>query len=75
MRHRNLESERTRIGLNQADAAEKLGVSVQSLSEYENGVRSMPQAFLVAAADFFECSTDYLLDRTPERVSHAHHAV
>ena len=67
MRHKNLASERVRIGLSQTELAERLGTSLKSVSLYESGNRAMPPDFLNAAADLFGCSTDYLLDRTPER--------
>ena len=68
MRHRNLASERVRIGLNQTELAEKLGTTDKSISAYENNERAMPTELLSKAASLFNCSTDYLLDLTEERV-------
>ena len=70
MRHRNLASERVRIGLSQTELSEKLDYSLASISDYENFKRDMPITFVVKASDFFGCSIDYLLDRTDERLPH-----
>ena len=63
----NLASERVRRGLNQTKLAKELGVSLSTISAYEKNIRDMPADFLNRAADFFGCTTDYLLDRTDER--------
>lgn len=68
MEHRNLASERTRMGLNQSDCAIALGTSVKLLAKYESNSGKMPADFVKRAADFFGCSTDYLLDITDERL-------
>ncbi len=69
MKHRNLASERVRLGMNQTEMAEKLGCTVKSLSLYESNERPIPTDLAFAAADIFGCSTDYLFDRTDERVA------
>ena len=68
MAHRNLASERVRIGMNQTECAEKLGVSLKMIVKYEADVDSAPGDFVKRAADFFGCSSDYLLDMTEERL-------
>ena len=67
MKHKNLASERIRIGMNQTECAEKLGVTLKMLGKYEADYDSMPGDFVKKAAEFFGCSTDYLLDMTDER--------
>jgi transcriptional regulator with XRE-family HTH domain len=67
MRHRNLASERVRVGMNQTECAEKLGVSVRQIVKYEADSDSMPGDFVKRAAEYFGCSSDYLLDLTDER--------
>jgi transcriptional regulator with XRE-family HTH domain len=50
--------------LNQKELAKILNLSQRSYSHYENGTRKIPLDILVALADFYGCSTDYLLGRT-----------
>ena len=68
MRHKNLASERVRIGLTQDELASALNVSLTTIHEYESFKRPMTTDFITNAADYFGCSIDYLLDRTDERV-------
>lgn len=68
MKHRNLASERIRLGMNQTICAEKLDVSVKQLVKYESNAGDMPADFVKRAADFFGCSADYLLDMTDDRL-------
>lgn len=50
--------------LSQKELAKILNLSQRSYSHYENGTRKIPLDILVALADFYGCSTDYLLGRT-----------
>jgi transcriptional regulator with XRE-family HTH domain len=54
-------------GMKQETLANKLGVSKQSVSNWENGNIMPSIELLVRLADHFGVSTDYLLDRD-ERV-------
>ena len=67
MKHKNLASERVRIGMNQTECAKQLDVTLKMLGKYESDYDTMPGDFVKKAAEFFGCSTDYLLDRTDER--------
>ena len=60
MRLRELRKNR---GLRQNDIAEKIGVSPQSYGYYENGINKPDPEMLIKLANFFQCSTDYLLGR------------
>lgn len=71
MVHRNLASERIRIGLNQQNCADALEVSLKQLVKYEADSGNMPADFVKRAADFFGCSADYLLDMTDDRLPKA----
>ncbi len=71
MQHKNLASERVRLGMNQTDCSKKLGVTVKMLVKYEGDAGSMPADFVMRAADFFGCSSDYLLDMTEDRLPKA----
>lgn len=57
----NLRKER---GVLQRDVAAYLGVTVATISNYEKNVHSPDYETLVKLADFFDVSTDYLLQRT-----------
>ena len=54
-------------GLRQKEAADRLGVAQALLSHYENGKRECGLDFLVAAANFYGVSVDYILGRTNSR--------
>ena len=71
MQHRNLASERIRLGMNQKSCAEALNVSLKLLVKYESDAGEMPADFVKRAADFFGCSADYLLDMTDDRLPKA----
>ena len=64
---KNLASERTRLGLKQADAASKLAVSPKTLAKYESEPESMPGDFIIRACRFYSCNAGYLLDMSDER--------
>ncbi len=53
-------------GLTQTQLAEKLHIGQATIACYENGSREPHIINLLAYADFFECSVDYLLGRTDE---------
>lgn len=52
-------------GINQASLAEAIGITRQSMSNYESGKHSPDVDVLERIADYFECSMDYLFGRTP----------
>lgn len=56
--------------LTQKDIAKALHISQRTYSHYENGTRKMPLDILLALADFYDCSTDYLLGRTKKKKMH-----
>lgn len=53
-------------GLTQKELAKILHSSDKNIWAYENGVASPPIDILIAYADYFGVSTDYLLGRTDE---------
>lgn len=60
---------RQSAGINQVQLAEKLGVSKQSISNWEND-NIMPSIdMLVKIADFFAVTADYLLGRSIQEPS------
>lgn len=58
---------RSARGLSQVELAEKLGVTKQSVSNWENDNIQPPIEMLVKIADFFSVSTDYLLGRDDKK--------
>lgn len=51
-------------GLSQQAVAEALQIKRESINSWENGLRDLKTASIVALADYFGVSTDYLLGRT-----------
>lgn len=51
----------------QQDLADLLGISPRAFRFYESGAREPNIAALIALANFFDVSLDYLLGRTDER--------
>lgn len=50
--------------VSQLKLALDLNMNQNSVSRYENGVREADYATLIAFADYFDVSIDYLLERT-----------
>ena len=50
--------------LSQLQLAVRLGMNQNSISRYETGEREADYKTLIAFADFFNVSIDYLLERT-----------
>lgn len=59
---------RIRNGMNQVELANKLNVSKQCVSNWENDNVLPSITLLVKLADLFNTTTDYLLGREPENV-------
>ena len=51
-------------GISQLKLAPDLNMNQNSISRYENGQRQADYETLIAFADYFDVSIDYLLDRT-----------
>lgn len=57
--------------LTQSEISKHLNISQRAYSHYENGTRDIPTNLLIAIADFYDVSIDYLLDRTNvKKMSH-----
>lgn len=50
--------------LTQTELSRHLNISQRAYSHYENGTRDIPTGILIAIADFYNVSIDYLLERT-----------
>lgn len=65
----SIASEHVRIGLSQEELASKLDLkSRATIAAYENG-GEIPSSKLVAMAQLFHCSTDYLLGLSDNRTT------
>ncbi len=53
--------------ITQVEISKKLNISQRAYSHYENGTRDIPTAILIAIADFYDVSIDYLLNRTNDK--------
>lgn len=62
-----LKEERTRKGLSQEEFGKFFNLDKSTISLYESGKREPDYATLASFAEFFGCSTDYLLGKTNER--------
>lgn len=57
---------RKKHGISQLKLAMDLNMNQNSISRYENGAREADYATLIAFADYFNVSIDYLLERTDD---------
>ena len=53
--------------IKQKELADYLGISQRTYSHYENGTRKLPLDILIALAEYYGFSTDYLLGRTKQK--------
>ena len=53
--------------LTQTILSKHLNVSQRAYSHYENGTRDIPINILIAIADYYDVSVDYLLERTDNK--------
>ena len=53
--------------ISQKQLADVLGISQRAYSHYENGTRKIPLDIMLSLADYYNCSTDYLLGRTKKK--------
>lgn len=60
----NIKIERLKLRLTQKDLAVKIGVTPNTIVRWEANPDGIPGAALIAMADLFGCSTDYLLERS-----------
>ena len=64
MLNKRLKELRKETGLSQYEVAKRIGFSRGQLANYEQGQREPDYQSLEKLADFYDCSTDYLLGRT-----------
>ena len=59
-----LKALREKRGISQLKLAMDLGLNQNRISRYESGAREADYKTLIALADYFDVSIDYLLERT-----------
>lgn len=59
----NIQNLRKKLGFTQEELAEKLGVTFQAVSKWENAKSTPDISFLPIMADLFDCSIDQLFSR------------
>ena len=59
----NIEAERARSGMTKAEMAATIGVTTDTVKNWQNGRTEIPASKIVALADVFGVTTDYLLGR------------
>ena len=64
MKYPNIEAERARTGMTKAAMAAELGVSTDTVKNWQNGKTDIPASKIVALSNLFNVSSDYLLGRT-----------
>lgn len=52
------------------DVAKKLGISKAAISQFETGKNAPSAAILIALADFYDVSIDYLVGRSDDPMRH-----
>ena len=62
--HMRLKALREKRGISQLKLAMDLGLNQNSISRYESGAREADYKTLIALADYFDVSIDYILERT-----------
>ena len=60
----NIEAERARAGMTRASMAEAIGVSADTVKNWQNNRTEIPASKIVALANLFDVTTDYLLGRS-----------
>ena len=63
----NIAAESRRISIDQKTLAERIGVSLSTVSRWERGAIAPNGRELILMHKLFGCSTDYLLGLTAER--------
>lgn len=61
---KRLKQLREKAGISQSKLADDLSLRQNDISRYETGAREPDHKTLLALADYFDVSVDYLLERT-----------
>jgi len=64
MKYPNIEAERARNGMTKAAMAKAIGVAADTVNNWQTEKTEIPASKIVALANLFEVTTDYLLGRS-----------
>lgn len=67
MKYDRIRNLREDSDLTQVQLAKELNITQRALSYYEAGKREIPLDVLIKIADYFHCTTDYILNRTNKK--------
>lgn len=67
MKYERIRNLREDHDLTQSQLGKLLNISQRAYSSYENGERGIPIELLIALADYYNTSVDYLLNRTNKK--------
>ena len=67
MKYQRIRDLREDSDLTQTQIGEKLNIPQRTYAYYESGERTIPPEILIALADFYNTSVDYILGRTDKR--------
>lgn len=67
MKYRRIRDLREDADLSQTEIGKAINLPQRTYAYYESGQRTIPPEILVAIADFYNVSVDYILERTDKR--------
>ena len=67
MKYKRIRDLREDHDLTQKEIGEKLNLPQRTYAYYESGERTVPPEILIALADFYNTSIDYILERTDKK--------
>lgn len=67
MRFKRIRDLREDNDLTQNELGKKLNITQRTYAYYESGQRTIPPEVLIALADFYGTTIDYILERTDEK--------
>lgn len=67
MKYKRIRDLREDCDLTQTELGKKLNLPQRTYAYYESGERTIPPEILIALADFYNTSIDYILERTDKR--------
>lgn len=67
MKYKRIRDLREDHDLTQKEIGKKLNLPQRTYAYYESGERTVPPEILIALADFYNTSIDYILERTDKK--------